>query len=365
MKNNNQMNTRKYNPIGPWMLVLLFFSFGTLSLYAQEVEERTIEKSYTVNPDATLDVTNERGNIMVTTWEKSQLDIMVRIKVKGDDREFLRKRVDEVKLYFSHSADRVEARTEIGEQGWWSWLWGQESQIEVHYTVFMPVGGNVQLNNDYGDISLDSLNGQCDINCDYGTVTLGHINGRTELNLDYSQGSRLGYAQQLEMNVDYSKITVDSAGRGEVNADYCTIIIGDVDRLDYNGDYGALQVKRTNTLAINSDYVDLELGQISGSLDYNGDYGSLNVQTLMPGFEMIELKSDYVSIYMGVHPEAAFRIQGEESSTSLSMGNEITISAEEKDGSSSIFSGYYLHPRAASMIRTDMSYGKLKMTVLE
>jgi hypothetical protein len=347
------------------MLLLLFFTYGAQSICAQEVEERTVEKSYTVNSDATLAVNNERGNIMVTTWEKSQLDIMVRIKVKGDDPDFLRKRVDEVKLYFSHSADRVEARTEIGEQGWWSWLWGQESQIEVHYTIFMPVDGNVQLTNDYGDVSIDTLNGFCDINCDYGNVTLGHINGRAELNLDYSQKSRIGYAQELEMNVDYSKITVDSAGRGEVNADYCTVIIGKVDRLDYNGDYGALKVNQAHTVLAYADYVDVELGELSKQLDYKADYGSLDVDRILPNFDRISIKSDYVSIYMGLHPDAAFRVHGEESFTSLSMDQGIQLNTDAGKGISSDFSGYYLHPNAAALIEAKMSYGKLNIRILE
>jgi len=365
MKNKNQITTVKYNLIFSRMLAVLVFAFGSLSLYAQDVEEKIIEKSYKVHAGATLHVENERGNIAISTWDKPQIDIMVRIVVKGDDRNFLRQRVDEIKLYFSHSLDNVQARTEIGEQGWWSWLWGEESQVVVHYTIFMPVDGNVQLTNDYGDISLDSLNGRCEINCDYGNIDLGHINGRTELNLDYSPASTIGFTQSLEMNVDYSKITVGSVGRAEVNADYCTVTIKKVDRLDYNGDYGALQVAQVNSIAINADYVDLELGRLSESLDYKGDYGSLNVQTLMPGFEKIALKSDYVSIYIGIHPEAAFRIQGEDSYTNLSTDNEIAIHVEEREGSSSSFSGFYLHPKAVSLIRTDMSYGNLKLRITE
>ncbi len=365
MKNKNQMTTRKYSRIGPMMLALLLFAFGSLSLYAQDVEEKIIEKSYVVNAGVTLHVENERGNIAISTWDKPQIDIRVRVVVKGEDRDYLRERVDQIKLYFSHSSDNVKARTEIGEQGWWSWLWGQKSQVEVHYTIFMPVDGNVQLTNDYGDISLDRLNGRCEINCDYGNIALGHINGRTELNMDYSPASSIGFSQSLEMNVDYSKFTVDSVGRAEVNADYCTVIIRVVDRLDYNGDYGALQVNRANTISLYADYVDVELGQLSESLNYNGDYGSFNLQTLMPGFDKIELKYDYVSIYMGIHPDAAFRIQGEKSYTSLSMDKEIQINSEERDGALSSFSGYYLHPKAASLIRTDMSYGKLKLSISE
>lgn len=365
MKNRNRTNIEKFNSIDKYLLTLLLFAFGSLSIYAQDVEERTIEKSYAVNSDATLSVDNERGNVTVTTWDKPQIDIMVRVKVRGEDREFLRERVDEVKLYFSHSADRVEARTEIGEQGWWSWLWGQESQVEVHYTIFMPVDGNVQLTNDYGDVSVDTLNGFCGINCDYGNVTLGHINGRTELNLDYSRSSRIGYAQRLEMNIDYSQITVDSAGRGEVNADYCTVRIKAIDRLDYNGDYGALKVNQAQTVLAYADYVDVELGELSEQLDYKADYGSLDVEQILPNFDRISIKSDYVSINMGMHPDAAFRVRGEESYTRLSMDQGIQLNADAGKGISSDFSGYYLHPDAAALIEAKMSYGKLNIRILE
>ena len=366
MKNKNQMTTRKYSRIGPMMLAFLVFTFGSLSLYAQDVEEKTIDKSYLVNAGVTLHVENERGNVSISTWDKPQIDIMVRVRVKGDDRDFLRKRAKEVKLYFSHSSDRVEARTEIGEEGWWSWLWGQESQVEVHYTVFMPVDGNVDIMNDYGDISIDTLHGRCELNCDYGNVHLGHIQGRTELNLDYSRpGSTIGYVQSLEMNVDYSKVTVDSVGRGEVNADYCIINIGAIDRLEYNGDYGHLQVSQAKDISANADYVDLDIGQIYDRFMYKGDYGSVEVQSLMPGFEKLEAKSNYVTINVGVHPDAAFRIQGDESYTRLSTDKEIELNEDAGKGISSEFSGFYLHPKAVSLIAVKMSYGKLKIDISE
>ena len=365
MKNSNQKIIATYSRIGPWMLALLFFTFGSLSAYAQDREEKVVEKSYKVNPGATLHVENERGNISISSWDKPQIDIRVQVVVKGDDRDFLRQRVDEIKLYFSHSSENVKARTEIGEQGWWSWIWGQESQVEVHYTIFMPVDGNVDIMNDYGDISIDTLYGRCELNCDYGNIHLGHIQGRTELNLDYCPASTIGYVQSLEMNVDYSKVTIDSVGRGDVNADYSTVKIGAIDRLDYNGDYGALRVNQAKDLEANADYIDLEIGKIYGRFFYNGDYGSMDVQTLMPGFEKVEVKSDYVSVHLGVHPDAAFRIQGEESYTGVAMDKEIGFREDEAEGMSSSFSGFYLHPKAVSLIEVKMSYGKLKVDISE
>lgn len=335
-----------------------------MSLVAQQAEERIIEKSYPVNADATLAVENERGNIQISSWDKPQIDIMVKVIVKGDDRDFLRKRVDEIKLHFSPSKERVEVRTEIGEQGWWSWLWGQQDQVEVHYTIFMPLSGSVDLVNDYGDITLDALEGNAQINCDYGSLHIGELLGRSEINLDYSSASTIDYARSLEMNADYSKITIGAVERLELNADYSTLDIGEVDRLHFNGDYGSLAINCAGSIDANVDYLTFRIGVLSGKLEYNGDYGSLKIGEVTPEFDQIMLKADYVSISMGIHSHAAFRLEGEESYTSLKIDEEIALSEGAGDGISSSFTGHFLHPKAASKIAVNMSYGKLKLTVL-
>ena len=53
----------------------------------------------------------------------------------------------------------------------------------------MPLTNNANLNNDYGSIRLDELEGNANINCDYGKITVGDLKGNSSINLDYCSSS--------------------------------------------------------------------------------------------------------------------------------------------------------------------------------
>ena len=48
--------------------------------------------------------------------------------------------------------------------------------MKINYTIKMPVNNSLNLNNDYGAINLNKLDGKATINCDYGKLIIGELN---------------------------------------------------------------------------------------------------------------------------------------------------------------------------------------------
>ena len=85
--------------------------------------------------------------------------------------------------------------------------------MQINYTIKLPVKNSVHLNNDYGNIYLDRIDGHAKISCDYGRLEIGELHGRNnQLSFDYTSKSSIGYINSGKIDADYSGFTIDKAG---------------------------------------------------------------------------------------------------------------------------------------------------------
>ena len=134
-------------------------------------KEKTIKKEYTVNKDALLKINNSYGNLDVVTYSGNTISIEVNITVSGNDEEKLQKKLDGINVNFNASSSLVEAKTMFNNKKSW-WNWGNNNMsMEVNYKVKLPITNSVDLDNDYGSINLDKLEGNANLRCDYGKIT--------------------------------------------------------------------------------------------------------------------------------------------------------------------------------------------------
>ena len=171
-------------------------------------KSKTINKSFSVNKNATLYVKNKYGNVQVNTWEENRIEIKVKITVKGNDLDNVEEKLKAIDILFEASNSLVEARTKIeSTKSKWSWWGSNTTNYKINYYIKMPITNNADLNNKYGNIELDKLKGKANINCDYGNIEIEELlNDNNNINLDYCGGSEINYMSSGDVNIDYSKL---------------------------------------------------------------------------------------------------------------------------------------------------------------
>ena len=262
-------------------------------------KEKKINKEYTVNANAALEIDNSYGNIDVVSWSENRTVIEVHIITNGDNEEKVKEKLKDIDVEFSATASRVSAKTGFKgkKNGSWSWFGGKNKNVhmEINYTVKVPVTNSVDLNNDYGAINLDKLEGHAKISCDYGQIIVGELMADNNyLNFDYTNNSTIGYMKSGKINADYSGFTLEKVGNLELTADYTKSEVMEAADVNYNCDYGKVTLGKANSIVGRGDYVTNRIGTVSGSLDLNTDYGSIKVDRLTGSAQ----KRDYPS---GLH----------------------------------------------------------------
>lgn len=351
----------------------ILFLFCPLFLMANDdtfdgkyTKEKTIKKEFNVNADALLKVNNNYGNLNITSWNENRIVIEVHITTNGDNQEKVQKKLDEISVDFDASSRIVSARTIYGEQNsGWGWNWGKNNNVnmQINYTIKLPIKNSVNLDNDYGNIILDRVDGHAKINCDYGRLEIGELRGRNnQLNFDYTSKSTIGYINSGEIEADYSGFTIEKAGNLLINTDYTNATIDNMENLEYAGDYGNLSVGEANNIQGNGDYVTIKLGTIHGNVDLVSDYGSIRIAELAEDAGNVSIRTDYTGIKIGYNANYHFDFDITTSYSGVSGKDDFEINISTEKSNNKHYEGYYGSANSGNKVTLNSDYGGISFT---
>lgn len=336
-------------------------SNGGGGLKGKYTKEKTIKKEFNVNADALFKVKNSYGNLNITSWDQNKVMIEVHIKTNGNNEEKVQERLKEIDVDFENSSSLVSAITRFGDKDRsWGRNWGKRNNVnvQVNYTIKLPVKNSVHLNNDYGNIFLDRMDGHAKINCDYGKMEIGELRGRNnELRFDYTSRSTFGYVNSGQIIADYSGFTIEKAGDLVVKADYSNAVIGKMENLDYSSDYGSMEVSEVNNVQGNGDYIGIRLGDVHGNVDVTSDYGSVKIGKMAPDAGNINIKSDYTGIKIGYDTGYYFDFEISTEYAGVSGKDDFTINVSKEKSFDKYYKGYYGKENSGNMVNISSDYG--------
>lgn len=340
---------------------LLLANHGKLK--GKYTKEKTIKKEYSVNSDALLKINNSYGNLTLTSWDQNRVEIEVHIKTNGNNEEKVQRKLDEITVDFDANSSMVSAKTIFDKnRSSWGWNWGKNNNInmQINYTVKLPVKNSVHLSNDYGNISLDRIDGHAKIYCDYGRMDIGELHGRNnELNFDYTSKSTIDFMNSGKISADYSGFTIMKAGDLVISADYTNATVEKMDNLRYSSDYGNLEVGEANNVEGNGDYINVKLGTVRGNVDVNADYGSLRISKMAKDAGNVSIRTDYTGIKIGYDPQYHFDFEIITEYAGVSGKDDFEISISKEKSSERYYKGHYGSSGSGNNVSITSDYGSI------
>ncbi len=355
----------------PYKCILLL-AFIPVFLFAGNPEKKhnytkeiTFKKEYTVNPDALLRIDNSFGNIDISTWEENKTLIEVVVRAISNNEENARQRLEEIRIDFVGTPSLVSAKTVFEKpKKRWSW-WGNKSNnssIEIHYTIKIPLTNSINISNDYGSISLNKLKGKATINCDYGQLIIGELLADDNLlNFDYTNKSTIAYMKSGVIAADYSDFTLEEVEELTLQADFTRSEILQVETLTYSCDYGKITIGNANKISGQGDYIPTRIKTLSGSLSINSDYGSIKINELTKTFSTVSIVANYTNIKVGFNPEVAFTFQINLTYASLKGKEDVTVTKSIIRNRNKKFTGYHYDKNTKASISIDSEYGSVSL----
>jgi len=323
---------------------------------------KTLNKEYKVSENATLNINNKYGNIVISTWDNNIIEIEVTITTNGNDKDKVEQRLEQIDVEFEGSSNFVSAKTRI-EKNTSSWkIWGRNNNVnmQIDYLIKMPVTNNVELNNDYGAIRIDKLEGESTINLDYGKLHIGELlNTENNINIDYTNKSTIDFMKDGYINADYSTLYIEKSGRTKLNADYSHISFGMVTNLEYNCDYGDLKIDDAGNINGRSDYMQTSINKLNNRGDFESDYGSIKIYELGENLKDLRIEASYAQVKLGISNNNSFNVKASLSYGGFKYVDGFTFNKEITKSSSKYYEGFYGTANSNGNIIINTSYGSV------
>lgn len=323
-------------------------------------KERVIKKSFEVNATALLKVDNAYGNLTMTTWDKNTIEMVITIKADGNNEEKVINKIEGVDFDFSSSSSMVSAKTLFNNnRRGWNWNWGNSNvNLSVHYTIKLPVTNAVDLENDYGNIYLDRLEGHAKIDCDYGRIEIGSLLGeRNNLNFDYTSKSSIAFIKSGKIDADYSGMTIEKAGDLTINTDYSSITVHQMKNVSYDSDYGSIEIGEAHHVDGVGDYISTKLGVLHGNVSIDADYGSVKIEEMAADAGNLSINSDYTGIKIGYSKDYNFTFEIDTKYAGVSGKDYFEMSISKEKSSERYFKGYHGSANAKNTVWINSKYG--------
>ncbi|GAA3651928.1 hypothetical protein [Flavivirga jejuensis] len=347
-----------------FLILPLFSTASSTETKGKYTKKKTINKEYSVTSNAMLSVDNSYGNIDIITWNENRVVFEITVTTTGNDEEKVQEKLDDITVIFEASSNNISAQTRFGERkssSWWSWKNNNKVSMKINYIVKIPFTSNINLNNDYGSINIDKLEGQAKINCDYGKITTKELMADNNvITFDYTKNCYFEYIKSGKINADYSGFTVSKTNKLDINADYTNSKIEIAENVNYNCDYGKIKIGKANNITGNGDYLTTIIGDVYKNIILKADYGSIKINRMTENAENVDIKSDYVGIKIGYAPAYNFNFNINLKYGSLN-GDELEFTKKIKKSGDKLYVGYYGNKTSGNSINIESDYGSISL----
>lgn len=344
-------------------LLISHLTFAENVWDGRHTKEKIIKKEYSVNRDALLKINNSYGNINIITYSGNTVSIEVKIKTNGNNLDKVEEKLNSINVDFQATSSLVSARTifnKIKSGSWWSWGTNNNVNMEINYLIKLPITNSVDLNNDYGSINLDRLDGHAKINCDYGKITTKELMAdNNSISFDYTNNSYFEYIKSGKINADYSGFTVAKTKNLDINADYTKSIVEIAEDVNYTCDYGSVTIEKANNVNGNGDYLTARFGEVYKTINIVADYGSIKIDRMKANAGNVTIASDYAGVTIGYDSEYQFKFDIKLEYASLRGAEDFQFTKKKTESSDKYYQGYSGDANTNNLIKIVSEYGSV------
>ncbi|MFD1063776.1 hypothetical protein ACFQ1Q_11015 [Winogradskyella litorisediminis] len=347
------------------LLLLPTFIFANVNTIANEkitTRERIIEKTYSVSNDATLKVVNKFGNVDIITWEENTIAFDILIRVSGNDEDKVIDRLERIDVDFSATNNYVSAITQMNknERNWWNWGKKMNLQIEINYVIKIPITNNIDISNDFGSVTVDTLKGVAKINCDHGNIRTKELMADgNQLNFDHTKDCYFEYIKSGKINADFSSYTVAKAKSLSINADHTSSHIEAAENITYNCDFKSLKVDNVNNISGNADHLSLILGNVYKKATIKSDFGSVKIGKIASNAQNVNITAEHAGISLGYASDFNFNFEITLEHASLRNADDFNYSKRIVESSDKFYAGNYGNQTTQNLVKINSEFGSV------
>jgi len=226
-----------FNRIG--FLGLFILVFYTSRVHAEEmIEKRKVEtRSYPLSSSDKISMSNEYGEMKLTTWDKQEIKIIITIISKAMNEKRADELIKSIMIESSKDANGVNCITRFMGNNNLQKNANKDEEYTINYEVFLPISNPLFVSNKFGLLIVPDYIGEATINSEHGTLKTGRISNAKEVSVEFGRGE-IFHINNGHIIIRYSQAEINKLS-GDIRA---TFEFADSIRISMDNDIKTMQI---------------------------------------------------------------------------------------------------------------------------
>ncbi len=303
-----------------WLL-LAGWLLGGLGLQGQGIlqKSRSISKAFSVNQNAPISLKGKYGTMHIQTWDKPSASIVIEVKVKGKEMRDIEQMLDKIDIRIAGDANGVSAEANIADAQQWNQNDQDISikfkdgthvklkQVKINFNVYMPRKNPLNIQNKFGDIVLEDIEGNTDIWLKYGNLQAEHMGGTNKLFLGYGDAN-IAHFKSGEFETRYSQVDFEKVGTIRVNSKYSEINIESADSIIAGDKYNDYKIGNVGYLVLDEKHGDVAIRHIANGASVAMEYGDIELESLGNEFRRVSFDGEHTNVSIRVDSNTTYTL---------------------------------------------------------
>ncbi len=290
----------------------------TIGVQAQVPEyTRQISRSFRISNTMTVDISNKYGKVQVIPWNQDSVKFSIELRIRAKDKAKLEKLRQNVDFEFTPGPYYVIARTTFGDNSTdvfkdivdiaGSYL-STNNSVTINYTVMVPVWAALKIENKFGNVYLDNLEGPLNLTLSYGDLKVNRLSGRTEIKLTSGDGE-VGYIKDGQVFLSYGNMRIAETERLYTQTRSSNLTIDKAANLRLDSRRDKIYLNEVFSLTGNSYFSAINVTLLEHDLTLAGRYGDINLNNIQRSFTSLNLTSEFTDLVLAFEKPMAFNAE--------------------------------------------------------
>lgn len=207
-------------PFGKSLLIAVGLALPGLlaSQNLLQVVTKTIEKTFPYKNGYELNIEGEKAEIMVQTWKRDEVRILLEIVAKHPDKSVAAADVDRMSYSNEQHGNMIYFRNYIEKR---TNTTPPTSDLKAIYTITLPADCPVYLKNSFGLTYVSDLTKALRINSEFSKINIENIRGKVGITSRFGDIEGYGIDGDVVLTTRRSDLTLhDIRGTWNINAQY-------------------------------------------------------------------------------------------------------------------------------------------------
>jgi hypothetical protein len=301
----------KYLIIG--IILLLIGNTAFTQVFEQS---KILARTFPVNNQSTLKISNKYGNVMFTTWNKDSVGLTVNIKVSDRREVDAVSRLATIDVKFTPTPYYIDVVTVFNSKNNLgadiadkiaSGIFNAGPNVTVDYVVNVPEWLSLEIENKYGSVYMADHKGNLKLDLSNGDFKAGSISGESNIIVDFGNIT-LNSIKSGRMDIGYSELVLKKAGILHISGRSSKCWITTAESLDLDSKRDKFYIDTLRTLSGQCSFSFLQIALLDQSGLLRSNFGDVRINGTSNTLTGINLNSEYTDVVIHLPQALTFSL---------------------------------------------------------